>query len=126
MAALLRGRELEGSVDDPRFATNPARVANFGATIALVQDVLRTRSCDEWVAALIAAGIPCAPINTLQDALDNPHTADRGIVLDYEHPELGALKTIAHPVTFDGARARCDRRRLCSARTATNSARDRI
>jgi crotonobetainyl-CoA:carnitine CoA-transferase CaiB-like acyl-CoA transferase len=96
---------LSGAVDDPRFATNPARVANFGATIALVQGVLRTRSCDDWVATLIAAGIPCAPINTLQDALDNPHTADRGIVLDYEHPELGVLKTIAHPVTFDGAKS---------------------
>jgi crotonobetainyl-CoA:carnitine CoA-transferase CaiB-like acyl-CoA transferase len=97
---------LPGAVDDPRFATNPARVTNFEATVALVQDVLRTRTCDEWIAALVAAGIPCAPINTLQDALDHPHTADRGIVLDYEHPQLGALKTIAHPVTFDGRRSK--------------------
>ncbi len=95
---------LTDAVGDPRFATNPARVANFAATIALVQDALRKRTCADWIEALIAAGIPCAPVNTLQDALDNPHTADRGIVLDYEHPELGALKTIAHPVTFDGCK----------------------
>ena len=71
---------------------------NFDATIALVQDVLKTRPCDEWVRRLNEIGIPVAPINTLSDAIDHPHTRPRGLVLDYDHPQLGPLKTIAHPV----------------------------
>lgn len=51
---------------------------------------------------LTELGVPCAPINTLDDVLGHPHTAARGIVLDYLHPVLGPLKTIAQPIQFNG------------------------
>jgi crotonobetainyl-CoA:carnitine CoA-transferase CaiB-like acyl-CoA transferase len=88
---------------DPRFETNPARVANFAETVSTVQTIVGTRSRDEWIELLTSIGVPCAPINTLRDLLDHPHTIARGIILDYEHPELGHLKTIAQPIMFDGA-----------------------
>jgi len=71
---------------DPRFETNRARVAHFAETVSLVQAIVATRSRDEWIALLTSIGVPCAPINTLRDLLDHPHTAARGIVLDYEIP----------------------------------------
>jgi crotonobetainyl-CoA:carnitine CoA-transferase CaiB-like acyl-CoA transferase len=89
-------------VDDPRFRTNPDRVRNFSETVAAVQEVVRTRPCNEWVDLLTRLRVPCAPINTLEDLLQHEHTAARGIVLDYEHPDFGKLKTIAQPIVFDG------------------------
>jgi crotonobetainyl-CoA:carnitine CoA-transferase CaiB-like acyl-CoA transferase len=67
-----------------------------------VQSIIATRPRDAWVAEMTGIGVPCAPINTLTEMLAHPHTAARGIVMDYDHPDLGPLKTIAHPVVFDG------------------------
>ncbi len=88
--------------EDPRFRTSPDRVKNRAETVALVQDIVRTRTRDEWVALLLDLGVPCAPINTLKEVLDHPHTAARGLVLEYPHPALGSIKTIALPIVFDG------------------------
>jgi crotonobetainyl-CoA:carnitine CoA-transferase CaiB-like acyl-CoA transferase len=88
--------------DDPRFRTNADRVRHFAETVALVQGIIATRTADEWVEFCGCVGIPCAAINTLADLLAHPHTAARGIVLDYEHPTLGSLKTMAQPIQFDG------------------------
>jgi crotonobetainyl-CoA:carnitine CoA-transferase CaiB-like acyl-CoA transferase len=87
---------------DPRFATNADRVAHRAETVGLVQAIVREQTCDAWVALLTEIGVPCAPINTLRDVLEHPHTAARGMILDYAHPVLGALKTVAQPIAFEG------------------------
>ena len=87
---------------DPRFRTNPDRVKHRPETVGLVQEIVRTRDCDAWLALLTGLGVPCAPINTLAEVLAHPHTAARGVVLDYDHPVLGPLKTIAQPIQFNG------------------------
>jgi formyl-CoA transferase len=46
-------------------------------------------------------GVPCAPINSLREALDHPQTAARGMVMQYDHPALGSIKTIAQPILFN-------------------------
>jgi len=92
----------EELIEDPRFRTNPDRVAHFVTTVATVQAIVVTRPRDEWTALLTGLGVPCAPINSLQEMLDDPHTIARGMVLDYDHPTLGPMKSIAHPIVFDG------------------------
>jgi crotonobetainyl-CoA:carnitine CoA-transferase CaiB-like acyl-CoA transferase len=92
----------EELIEDPRFRTNPDRVAHFAATVATVQAIVKTRPRDEWTALLTEIGVPCAPINSLREMLDDPHTRARGIVLDYNHPTLGPMKSIAHPIVFNG------------------------
>ncbi|MDN3565767.1 CoA transferase [Paeniroseomonas aquatica] len=87
--------------EDPRFRTNADRVARFAETVALVQAIVATRTAAAWVAFCGDIGIPCAAVNTLAEMLAHPHTAARGIVLDYEHPTLGPLKTMAQPIQFD-------------------------
>lgn len=89
--------------EDPRFRTNADRVRNMAETVGLVQDIVATQEADHWVAFCGTVGIPCAAINTIGDMLAHPHTAARGIVMEYDHPALGKLKTIAQPVQFDGA-----------------------
>jgi crotonobetainyl-CoA:carnitine CoA-transferase CaiB-like acyl-CoA transferase len=92
----------ETLMEDPRFRTNPDRVAHRAETVGLVQEIIRTRSCEDWMDLLTALGVPCTPIHTLEEVLAHPHTAARGIVLDYQHPVLGALQTIAQPIQFYG------------------------
>lgn len=88
--------------EDPRFRTNADRVAHFAETVALVQSIVATRRAEEWVEFCLRIGIPCAAVNTIADMLAHPHMAARGMVMEYEHPHLGALKTIAQPIQFDG------------------------
>lgn len=102
-ARFCRAAGRDDLIGDARFKTNPDRVANFGTTVSTVQSLIAGRTRDEWVDLMTRIGVPCAPINSLTDMLAHPHTGARGIVLDYEHPDLGPLKSIAHPVVFDGA-----------------------
>jgi crotonobetainyl-CoA:carnitine CoA-transferase CaiB-like acyl-CoA transferase len=90
--------------DDPRFRTNADRVRNRGATVKLVQDVMKQRTCDEWVRVLGAAGIPCAPINSFADMSAHPHTKESGMVVEIEHPVHGKFNTVAQPILFNGER----------------------
>jgi crotonobetainyl-CoA:carnitine CoA-transferase CaiB-like acyl-CoA transferase len=94
--------DLNEYVDDPRFRTNSQRVAHFAETVELVGSRIRQKTVAEWADILTAAGVPNSPINTLDDVLDMPHTAERGVIMDYEHPAYGPLKAVAMPVRFDG------------------------
>ncbi len=74
---------------DPRFATNPTRVAHRAALVALLQAVFLQRQVAEWVAMLLAHGIPAAPINDLPTMLNDPHVLARGLVGDgYINPPV--------------------------------------
>ena len=90
-------------IDDPRFRTAPDRAAHRAECVALVQAIVQTRRCDDWLDLLRGLGVPCAPINSLEEVLAHPQTEARGIVLDYAHPAFGPMKGIAYPVQFDGA-----------------------
>jgi crotonobetainyl-CoA:carnitine CoA-transferase CaiB-like acyl-CoA transferase len=93
------GRKALG--DDPRFKTNVDRVRHFAETVGLVQEVMRTRSSSEWVAALGAVDVPCTPVNTVKDLDEHAHMAARGIVQSFGGA-AGGLKTVAMPIQFDG------------------------
>lgn len=67
-AALCLELGLPELADDPRFATNPARVAHRAELLAALDGPLRTRPADAWFEALTAVGVPCGPINDLAAA----------------------------------------------------------
>lgn len=96
---------MEDLASDPRFATNAQRVRNRQLTIEIVSKIIATRSCDAWVALLVEAGIPCAPINSFHDALNHPHTLASGLVMDYDAGRYGPLRSIGQPIKFNGERA---------------------
>ncbi|MDP3139309.1 MAG: CoA transferase [Burkholderiaceae bacterium] len=86
---------------DPRFATNPKRVENRAETVALVQGVLGSHHADDLIARLIDRGIPCSPINTLKELSQHEHLGALGMIAEYAHPELGSVKAVLQPITFD-------------------------
>jgi len=96
--------QLEAFVDDPRFVTNAFRVTNRAETVALVSETLKKKSRDFWLKALDEAGIPSSPLHTLGELSEHPHTTESGMRFEYEHPELGKVRSIAQPLRLDGER----------------------
>jgi len=95
--------------DDPRFATNAARMQNIGELSALMEVVLASRTKAEWIAAFDAAGVPVGPVHNLGEALTHPQTLARGMVVDLVHPEAGATQALGCPVHFSATPSRVDR-----------------
>ena len=90
-------------VDDPKFRTNADRVAHRNETISHVQSAIAQHAVAYWNNALSGVGVPCAPINSIAQLLDHPHTRASGIIVEYEHQTAGRLKGVGHPVLIDGA-----------------------
>ncbi|MEO1775863.1 MAG: CaiB/BaiF CoA-transferase family protein [Pseudomonadota bacterium] len=70
---------LEGAATDPRFASNPARVAARQVLVPLIAEVTESRPRTALIEALTAAGVPAGPINTVAEALEDPQIAHRGL-----------------------------------------------
>ena len=86
------------------FVTNPERVANRAATVAIVDHIMRKRTRDEWLAMLGNAGVPCSPVHDLGELTAHPHTAASGMLLEYDVAPRGPLKGVAQPLRFNGQR----------------------
>jgi formyl-CoA transferase/CoA:oxalate CoA-transferase len=88
--------------DDPRFATNGARVGNRGALIEEMQRVFLTKSYEEWEALLTKAGVPVGAINTVADVVSHPQVTARHALAEVDHPTAGRMKVVAPPVRMSG------------------------
>ena len=86
--------------NDPRFATNAARMANIVELTALMNAVIAARNKAEWIEAFDAAGVPVGPVNTIGEALSHPQTLARGMVVDLDHPRAGPTKALGCPLHF--------------------------
>jgi len=87
---------------DPRFATNRDRVANRPALMALVGDVMKTRTTDEWLSRMQAEGVPAAPILGVDRVLEDPQVKHRQMVVEMKHLRHGATPTLGTPIKCDG------------------------
>jgi crotonobetainyl-CoA:carnitine CoA-transferase CaiB-like acyl-CoA transferase len=87
---------------DERFATNADRVRNRAAIEPLIETVTRSRTTREWVAALEAAGVPCGPINTLQEVFEEPQVKARGMLRNLPHANAGTVPQVVSPMKFSG------------------------
>ena len=85
---------------DARFATNAERNLHRAELIALIEDVLAKRPAADWVEELVAAGVPAGPINFPDETLTDAQVLARRMIVELEHPLIGAVKSIALPVRF--------------------------
>jgi len=85
-------------VSDPRFATNPKRNENHGQLKTLLDEVFSSRSTDDWIASLEAAGIPCSPINRIHEVLEHPQLIARQMFVNVDHPKAGPSTVIGVPI----------------------------
>ncbi len=100
-ARLCRAIEVPEWITDTRFAGNRARLENREVLIALLNERIGQRPRDFWMAKLNEAGVPCGPVNTIPDMLNEPQVADLGIL--QEVPGTGVTLT-GLPISFDGKR----------------------
>jgi formyl-CoA transferase len=83
--------------DDPRFATNGARVSNRPALVEALGAVFAARDADEWLAELREAGLPGGPINAVPDVFEHPQAEARDLALKAEHPTAGPVRLAGFP-----------------------------
>lgn len=89
---------------DERFVTNPLRVQNRQALVAILNDVFVTRPTCEWEQRLRKAGVPCARVQQVGDALADPQTASLGIIQKVAHPTIPDFRVVGMPLLLDGRR----------------------
>ena len=83
---------------DERFVDNGSRTVNVKELHAILNEVLSTKTIDEWLALLEEAGIPCAPINDVARIVKDPQIASRDMLVELTHTSAGPLKMAGVPV----------------------------
>jgi formyl-CoA transferase len=83
---------------DPRFLTNTQRVHQRAVLVPIVEEIVKQRKCAEWIGRLEAAGVPCAPINDVAEALSNPQIEARGLRIDMAHTTGATAKLVGSPM----------------------------
>jgi crotonobetainyl-CoA:carnitine CoA-transferase CaiB-like acyl-CoA transferase len=99
---LLKAMGREELADDPRFATNAARVVHIDETDALVEAWTRTLSKMEVFARAKEYRIPCAPVRNAPEVMNDPHMHARGMLAHIDHPELGEIVVPNTPLRLHG------------------------
>jgi formyl-CoA transferase len=95
--ALVGALDRASLAEDPRFATNPGRVAHREALIPILAEAIAAWPAADLLAALEAAGVPCAPINSLDRVFADPQVEALGAVVRAEHPTVGDLPMVRWP-----------------------------
>ena len=85
---------------DERFLTNSIRAKNASQLEIEIEIVFSERPSSYWLELLDVSGIPSGPIYSYDQTLNDEHILSRGMVLDYEHPVAGAMKTLGFPAKF--------------------------
>lgn len=84
--------------NDSRFITNPLRVHHRDALVPLLSEMVAKKTRNEWILLLEQAGVPCGPINTLNEVFDNPQVLARGLQIDLPHPSGAAARLVGSPM----------------------------
>ena len=96
---LLQVLDMEGALGgDARFSSNAARIEHREELISMLQRRFDAASSQEWLRKLASADIPAAAMQTVGEALNDPQTLARGLVVEIEHPLLTKARSIANPV----------------------------
>jgi len=87
---------------DPRFAKNPDRIANRDTLVPILEDILSRRTVDAWMERFRADGIPAAPVNNLDNVFAEPPVAERDMIVEYDHPQVGKVRLPGNPIKMSG------------------------
>lgn len=91
-------------IDDDRFDINADRVDHIDELEAELETTLTERTTDEWVEIIAdEGGVPAGPVYSVDEALNNPQIAARGTMTELDHPEIGTIPVIEHPLKFERA-----------------------
>jgi crotonobetainyl-CoA:carnitine CoA-transferase CaiB-like acyl-CoA transferase len=92
-------------VDDPKYATNPDRVRNRDELDSIVEEAVSRFDRPELLEALEAAGVPAAPVNTVDQVLADPQVDALDMVWHTSHPVKGKLPLVGFPLSFSRSKS---------------------
>jgi CoA:oxalate CoA-transferase len=87
---------------DPDFATNDLRTRHHERLKQQLDTTLSTRSSADWLRILSDAGVPCGPINTIAEVVDDPHVRARNMIVHACDPAVGEVRMAGNPVKLSG------------------------
>jgi crotonobetainyl-CoA:carnitine CoA-transferase CaiB-like acyl-CoA transferase len=86
--------------DAELFGTNEKRMANLTKLVEVLDAIFKTRTTDDWLAALDEGGVPAGPLNTVPQMHRDDQALARDMIVTLDHPVAGAVKTLGLPVKF--------------------------
>eukprot|EP00035_Acanthoeca_spectabilis_P013207 m.241677 g.241677 ORF g.241677 m.241677 type:complete len:454 (-) comp15830_c0_seq2:20-1381(-) len=92
--------ELEGLDTDPKYATNPARVANRDNLVGLLRERFGDRTTAEWAEVFGDSGLAFGPINTIEQVFQDPQVLHRDMVAEMKHETAGTVRVPGMPVKY--------------------------
>jgi crotonobetainyl-CoA:carnitine CoA-transferase CaiB-like acyl-CoA transferase len=88
--------------EDPRFATNASRVEHRDILVPRLEAILAQKTVDEWMALFKKFDVPAAPVNNLDRAFAEPPVAERNMIVEYDHPDVGRVRLPGNPIKMSG------------------------
>jgi crotonobetainyl-CoA:carnitine CoA-transferase CaiB-like acyl-CoA transferase len=85
---------------DIRYATNAARVSHRSELIAHLSMLLQTQPLAHWLSRLEAQGVPCAPVNRIDQVFADPQVQARSMRIELPHATAGSVPLVANPLRF--------------------------
>ena len=98
---LCRAIDRPDLLEDPRFSSNTARVENRAECVGTLSELFQTKTVAEWVESISAAGIPCGPINTVSQVVNDAQVAARNMIVNIPHPKVPDLRVPGSPLKLE-------------------------
>jgi crotonobetainyl-CoA:carnitine CoA-transferase CaiB-like acyl-CoA transferase len=88
-------------LEDPRFSTNTKRVENRAACVETLSEIFQTKTVAEWVEVISDAGVPCGPINTVSQVINDAQVQARNMIVNMPHPNVPDLRVPNSPLKLE-------------------------
>ena len=88
-------------LEDPRFSSNTKRVENRAACVETLSEIFQTQTVAEWVEVISDAGVPCGPINTVSQVINDAQVQARNMIVDMPHPNVPDLRVPNSPLKLE-------------------------
>lgn len=95
-------------IDDERYQTGWSRTQNYEALEPVLNEAMKARTTQEWLAELESAEIPCGPVNTIDKVVADPQIQIREMIVDVHHPTAGSFKVTNTPVKLSRTNAKLE------------------
>ena len=105
-AALCEVLQLSDLLQDPAYRTVEARSANRQKLCAILSEKTRAISSVELIEKLNAAGVPCGPVYSIDEAMKDEQMTSLGMNIPVDHPRLGSFEVLGQPLSLEGSGGR--------------------
>ena len=99
---LCRAMNHEELINDPRFDTDIKRHQNADKIWDLLGEIFATKTTSEWLGRLLECDVPCAPINAVDAALNDPQVLHSNMIVSLKRPEGGEIRLVGNPIKMSG------------------------